>query len=193
MKLPRLTLRSAVGLPIFIIAVAAALLWFANRLPVIDRLEDPNCFEMAGSKESIVKCTQSKPVSLCDLVKNPERYNYKIIQVEAIVVGYHHQHLYDPACNTEGTPTWANYESPQAADKMMKAIAALDGEGFERGNIWAKVILIGRFEERSAGDSSSWMEEPSFPQIHPIKDRFRFDIMHVQHAEPVAPEVPKPK
>jgi hypothetical protein len=190
MTLPQHTLRLAVGLLIVVIGITAALLRFANHFAVVDRLEDPNCFEMAGSEKSIVKCTQSNPASLCDLVTNPQRYNYKIIRIQAIIVGYHHQHLYEPACNTEGTPTWADYDSPQAADKMMRAIAALKGEGLKRGNIFARVILVGQFEERQPGDSTSWVEDPNFPQIHPIKDRYRFVIMSVEHAEPVAPEVP---
>src|SRR5688500_11511478 len=179
MKLPRLTSRLIIAVLTFVIGIGAALFWIAHRLPTVDHLEEPNCVDVASNEQSIVKCTQSKAVGFCELVKNPERYNHKIVRVGAIIVGYHHQHLYDPACYTENTNTWADYESPQTTDKMMKAIAALKDEGFERGNIWANVVLVGRFEERQLGDPPSDAEDPNFPQIHPIRDRFRFVIMNV--------------
>jgi len=192
MNLPHLPLRSAIALVTFIVALAAASLWFSYRFPVVGKLEDPNCLELADYERAIVRCTQSEAVKFCDVVHNPARYNRKIIRVSAIIVGYHHQHLYDPACNGEGTDTWADYDSPESVDKMMKAVAALNGRGLQRGNIWANVILVGQFEERQPGDPKSWVEEQNVPDIHPIKDRFRFVIMNVEHAEPVGPEVSWP-
>jgi len=191
MNLPHLTLRAAIPLAAFIVAFAAASLWFSYRFPVVGRLEDPNCLEPADYEKAIVRCTQFEAVHFCDVVHDPERYNGKIIRVSAIIVGYHHQHLFDPACNGEGTVIWADYDSPESTDRMMKAVAALNGRGFQRGNIWANVVLVGRFEERQPGDPMSWVED--VPDIHPIKDRFRFLIMNVEHAEPVGTEVPWPK
>ena len=193
MNLPHPTLRSVIALLIFIVALAIASLWFLYRFPVVTKLEDPNCVEPADYERAIVRCTQSKAVHFCDVVHNPERYDRKIIRVSAIIVGYHHQHLYDPACNGEGTDTWADYNSPESTGRMMKALATLNGEGFQRGNIWANVVLVGRFEERQPGDPKSWPEEQTVPDIHPAKDRFRFVILNVEHAEPVGAEVPWPK
>jgi len=193
MNIPRLTVRSAGALLALVVAIVAGLLWFAYHFPVAAQLEDPNCLEPADFEKSIVRCTQSQAVNFCDLVNNPERYNHKVIRIGAILVGYHHQHLYDPSCDGGGTDTWADYDSPESTDKMMKAVAALNGEGFQRGNIWVKVVLVGRFEERQPGEPKSWVEEQNVPDIHPIKDRFRFVIMNVEHAEPVAEGVPWPK
>jgi len=192
MKLSRLTSRMLIAVLTFALGLVASSFWIASRLSVVDRLEDPNCVEVTAYEQSIVKCIQSKPVSFCELTQHPNRYQHKVMRVQSTLIGYHHQHFYDPACNSEGVGTWVDYDSAQTTDKMMRAIAALKGEGMERGNIWANVIVVGRFEERQVGDPVSSAEDPNFPQIHPVKDRFRFVITSVEQVQPVSSDVPWP-
>jgi hypothetical protein len=192
MKLPGLTSSLIIGVLTFVVGASAAFAWFAYRLPTVDHLEDPNCVELTPGEVSIVKCTQSNAVGFCDLVRNPERFNHKIVRVEAMIVGFHHQHLYDPGCDSADTHSWADYDSRRATDNMMKAISVLKDGGFRRGNLWAKVVLVGRFDERPPGDLPSLFDDLN-AQNHPTKDRFRFVIMNVEQAQPVASDVPWPE
>src|SRR5713226_3264477 len=117
MNLPDLTTRSVIAVLTVIVVLAMASLWFLYRFPVVTKLEDPNCVAPADYERTIVRCTQSKAIHFCDVVHDPERYDRKIIRLSAIIVGYHHQHLYDPACNGESTDTWADYNSQEATER----------------------------------------------------------------------------
>ena len=192
MKFRRSASFSLVALITFLVSVGTTWIWFVSRRPYLEHLEDPNCVEAAEYEHSTVRCTQSKSISLCDLIGDPERYDRKIVRIRTIVVGYHHQHLYDLRCNEEVTHTWADYDSPVTTDALMKAIADLNSKGMERGNIWADIKVVGRFEVRQVGDPISWVEDPALPNAHQVRDRFRFVIMRVEEVQAVSSDIKWP-
>jgi hypothetical protein len=175
----RKTVLFSIAILTFLAGVVAAASWAILRRPSVEYLEDPDCFR---SESSIVRCVSPKdPISFCEVVQNPDRYNDKIIRIRAVISGYHHQHLFDSACDAPSTQTLVDYADNDAPRKLMSAIADLDDPEIKDGLIRANVIVIGRFEAYNSKKirelMPSWFEDEEIrKQYHPLEDKFLFTI-----------------
>lgn len=163
----------------FLIGVAATTIWFIYRSPVVH--------------EPIVKSAPpDTPVAFCDLIENADHYSSKIVRVQAILVGYHELALYNPTCKSEQKYLPAAFD-PASRQKLIGAIATLNGLGFQHGNFWASVVLVGRFEEIRDEDARSGTTVSERVNNQLIKYHFRLAVLDLKHVEPVAPEFSWPQ
>ena len=81
----RISMRLIVAILTFIIGVVAASAWFVSRKP-------------------------APPVTVCDLIRNPDVYASKSIRVRAVLFGYHEMGLYAPDCQSGRSYIHANFD-----------------------------------------------------------------------------------
>jgi hypothetical protein len=56
--------------------------------------------QVAMKKESASSARNLITVSLCEAVRNPKRYDNRVIRIEAVYLAYYHgAYLYGPKCN----------------------------------------------------------------------------------------------
>jgi len=136
-----------------------------------------------GMSQEVNGVGEIPTVSFCDLVKNPDRYEKKIIRTTAIHVWYYHgTFLYHPSCkNADGVD--AGFESsPQfktssAVDRQLQKLISHYGK---EGSARAGVTVIGRF--------SNW---DGIGYGHLNYARFRFDVMSFESAKTVPRSSPR--
>lgn len=122
-------------------------------------------------------------IGFCKLVRNPGLYNQRLIRTEAtMIVGYEQSYLYDPACNSADTWSWAEHDRSYESNPETQAFldSLLDNKvGVGAGR--AKVTVVGRFEA-------------SLGKRYGHLDQFRsqFVIMRVERAEEVRTNVAWP-
>jgi hypothetical protein len=131
-------------------------------------------------ERSVVGSMPEAPVTVCELIQNPDGYYAKSISVRAVLLGYHELALYDPACKGVDKYVRADFDSA-LREELVAGIAGLKGAGFKEGNFWAEVLLVGRFEKLAdavprTNKSSSKLEGHEY-----IKYRFRFVVLDVAH------------
>src|SRR3954462_6657474 len=77
---------------------------YANGTFSVDRLPP----EASLSSSHLQDQRKARPVSFCALVKNPDRYNQRVVQTTAILVtGEEQRFLYEPRCVGEDILVWA--------------------------------------------------------------------------------------
>jgi hypothetical protein len=174
----RITLRFAIAALTFIVGILAATLWFVYRKPI-------NIDQHNSAVDS--------PLSFCDLLRNPDGYDGKIIRVRAAIAGYHHQHLFDQSCSSEQTQTLVDYNSSDGGGKLIGKIAELPDQKIKEGNLRAELIVIGRFESSNVqriAELMAWYGDEKMQQrVHPVKDKFLFTIMEVEQVKICEPKL----
>lgn len=122
-------------------------------------------------------------ISFCDLVRQPNLYNQRVVRTEAImIVGYEQSYLYDPACNSADTWSWAErgetYKSiPETEALLDSLLNQEDGQGARR----ARVTIVGRLDA-----------SPGKRYGHLDQFRSQFLITHIERVEQLAGNVPWP-
>jgi len=123
-------------------------------------------------------------VSYCELVRNPARYNQKLIRVHGVyqLAGGEYSNLYDPSCLNNPTArerlraqteTWVKFDDAlesQTNPGTLKVFGQLrDFYGS------ADVIVVGKFfgSEKHGGYG------------HLNSGRFRLDVIRIEHVQPV--------
>jgi len=124
-------------------------------------------------------------VALCDLIQNPNPYESQGIHVAANLVGYHEIALYGASCKREDNYVRAEF-GQALRKKLIQGISSLNGEGLQRGNFWAHVVLRGRFEKISDRDPpTSLLDGRKFVQY-----RYRLVVSDVEKVVAVSDDVP---
>ena len=119
--------------------------WLAYSPADVTHLEDPDCFRTEPGVTS-VRCTPpNAPLNLCEVVREPVRYESKIIRMRAQFTGYHLPALYRPECNEPRLYMLADFESGDISRRLFDEIAETNPVSTS-DNIRAEVIVIGRFE-----------------------------------------------
>ena len=128
-------------------------------------------------------------IPFCDLVANPDRYNLKIIRVQAILIGYHDMLLYSPTC--KGRIIHAEFSSSARQD-LIKATEILNGAGFDRGNFFVNVILVGRLSKPDINSNPTSIN--SFIPHVPLNDNnLRLEVLDIEQATAVPSNISWPE
>lgn len=126
-------------------------------------------------------------VAFCDLVRDPARYDGKVVRTSAIVaVGFEVAIVYDPKCGETEKRAWYDFDmsSYNPEEKGWKALRQLlfpeskEQKGRYGGR--ARATMIGRFD---ASDKNGYGH---LNQYH-----FQFTIKRVERAEAVPGDVPE--
>jgi hypothetical protein len=126
-------------------------------------------------------------VALCDLLQNPNPYESQSIHVVANLVGYHEIALYGVSCKREDNYVRAEF-GQASRQKLIQGIGGLNGEGLRRGNFWAHVVLLGRFEKISELDRVKPLELDAGRKY--IEYRYRLVVSDVEKVVAVSDDVP---
>lgn len=152
----------AIGVLTFIIGVTAATVWTIKRHSTNNRPANTLSVESSGG--------------LCDLIRNPDRFESRQVHVAANLIGFHEIALYGATCKQEENYVRADFDVA-SRQKLVEGIGRLNGAGFHRGNFWAHVILSGRFEKLVKDPKSS--RQPA--EDHKlIEFRYRLRVSEVE-------------
>lgn len=101
------------------------------------------------------RALETPTVSYCELIRNPQRYNEKLVRVHAHYrVGFEVSYLYDLECVKDKTPvekaraqqeTWLNFD--HAHESCWRSAMAKLHEARGRRGATAEVTLVGKFSE----------------------------------------------
>ena len=116
-------------------------------------------------------------VSFCELVRDPERYDKKVIRVKAVLFrGMENTYLTDPACAGKDLYLWVEfdesylYQDEETKRRLDKILCST--QPCPTGT--AEVIAIGRFSGPTGG-----------PYGHLDDYRFKFSIFHIEQVRSV--------
>ena len=130
----RISMRLIVAILTFVIGVLATFAWFVSRKP-------------------------APPLTVCDLIRNPDAYASKNIRVRAVLFGYHEMGLYAPDCQNGRSYIHANFD--RESWKKFTATAKHNGRwhhfmDMNEPEYLVDVTVRGRFEklEEAACDAS---------------------------------------
>jgi len=127
----RRTITLAVGVLTLIIGVTTAAVFTIRRSEKAQNTQSPIPVDSV--------------IAFCDLIQNPNSYESQSIHVAANLLGYHEIALYGASCKREDNYVRAEFDHA-SRQKLIQGIGGLNGEGLQRGNFWAHVVLRGRFE-----------------------------------------------
>ena len=162
----RLTLRFIVASLTFIIGVTAAVIWFVYRTPSVETLE----YSPADVAEIL-------NVPFCDLARDPDSYDEKIVRTQAIYF-YNSENvaLYNPTCGIDDVDAWAVHDaSYKVSAEMEKRLEEIFCSTRPCPSGKASVTVVGRFH---APDGKGYGHLNGY--------RFLFEIMRIEQAERVA-------
>lgn len=176
-----LTIRIVTAILTFGIGLTAAAIWFTYCRPA----------PPAVDTSTIRSAPPDAPVAVCNLLQNTDGYDSKVVRVQAILVGYHELALYDPSCNKEKyLPVKFDSATRQ---KLISAIDNLNGSGFQRGNFWANIVLVGRFEKTQDEDRKTETNESEMMNRDYVKSDFQLVVFDVKQVEAVAANISWPQ
>ena len=117
--------------------------------------------------------------SFCELVKNPEAYNGKIIRLKGIFTNTHHGPLFDGEClQPEGTLTWV-----KATPEHWKEIQALTLKAYDNKTQLADLEMqaVGKFEKNtlSSPDENGLIMSSD---AHEHQADYRFELIKIETA-----------
>ena len=93
-------------------------------------------------------------VSYCDLVRNAERYNGKLIRVSAIYrYGFEWSELYCLECGNEAK-TWVDFDESFASSTKSGVRKKIGDHGFKGRTV--RVIMVGRFDVGGYGHMGAY-------------------------------------
>ena len=116
-------------------------------------------------------------VAYCDLVRNPERYNQKLVRVSGVYrYGYEWSELYCLECTTDAR-TWVDFNEAFSSSTKASIRKKLGGNGFKGRTVM--VTMVGRFD---AGGGYG----------HMGAYRFRLLVERVEKANVVLNDSPSP-
>ena len=87
-------------------------------------------------------------LALCELMEDPQRYEFKSIRIAARLVGAHEMAFYDPACNS--IYVRADFAS-RSREKFTEGMRALGISSLERGSLWTEVLVSGHLQKVPKG------------------------------------------
>ena len=161
----RLAFRFIIALLTFTIGVAAAIIWFVYHIPSVEPLE--------YSPADVVEILN---VPYCDLARDPNGYDQKIVRTQAILSrGLEQSDLYDPTCGLDDVSAWVRFDASYKVDsEMSRRLNEIlcQSHPCPTGN--ASVTVVGRFH---APDGKGYGHLNGY--------RFLFEIMRVERVEKV--------
>jgi hypothetical protein len=144
---------------------------------IIFTLLEPKHDGMASAPLTSATMQLAPTVAFCELVRNPTRFDKKIVRTQAIFyVDAESQALYDPTCDDENTATWVDHDasyiySDEAVIKTLKDILC-QTRPCTIGK--AYITVVGRFEGPN---------DTGYGHLNGY--RFRFAMMRIEKAESV--------
>lgn len=118
--------------------------WAALRPGDVAHLEEVGCHRPEPGVASVRCAPPDAPLDLCDLTREPDRYEQKLVRVRARLAGYHAPALYGPACADPRRRALAEFDQLGSwlrfKEEFVKSGAARDGCCRE-----AEVVVVGRF------------------------------------------------
>lgn len=123
-------------------------------------------------------------VTLCNLIREPSKYDGRYVRVSAIYYVLHHEALYDPKCNIRNYVIRPRFDC-DSEDKCKKLIDLVDRNAstfiiLQRTNI----IAVGKFKKVGVLDQGYSMG----PAL-----QFEFAIKQIERATPTLPNTPGPQ
>lgn len=123
-------------------------------------------------------------VTFCDLVREPSKYDGKVVRVNAIYLVFHHNFLYDPNCNSRNyyIHPRLDCDSDESCKKLQDSLNKSDSIYIIGGR--TNIIAVGTF--KGPGDSN---------RGYGIGSTFHFelDIKQIEKAIPTPPDTPRPR
>jgi len=175
-KMKRHTIGATVAICTFAIGVIAAAAWLIKPASTPSQLP-PQSAEADAPAPPAPKATPDSTVytvSFCDLIRNPQRYDQKLVRVKAVYgSGIDTSALSDPSCKRDDA--WARDSCPAtdvSCDEVYKPIeeALRSSPSFE-----AEVDVVGRYVASA--------EDPALNQTR--KYVHMLEIREVKSAKPV--------
>ena len=165
MILKNLSIRATALILAFILGLIIAALWALHHLPTGQHV----------SRET------DTAISICEVLKQPNQYNLQTVKIEAIVIGYHELALFDAGCKNRDSFVKADFDATTRGE-LIDGIEHLQGAGFQRGNFWANVVLLGRFELLAESSDQMGLINDN---MRYLKFRYRFQVLKVVSVRPV--------
>ena len=161
----RLTFRFMVALLTFSIGVTAAVIWFVYHMPSVETLE----YSPADVAEIL-------NVPFCDLARDPNSYDDRIVRTEAIYfANSENEALYNPTCGFDNADAWVKFDAsykvnPEIEERLTEIFRSSRTSSIGE----ASVTVVGRFH---APDGKGYGHLNGY--------RFLFEIMRIEQVEKV--------
>lgn len=187
----RFSLRLLAAVLTFATGTLLVAAWLSYPAGDVTHLEDADCFRTEPAVTS-VRCTPpDAPLDLCEVIREPERYESKIIRVRAVFAGYHHSHLFGRRCEEPESHALVDFGADDAAYNLMTRIGDLP-EVKSTGQVGkVEVVVVGRFEARNPARIKALMEwigdEDAQRRLHPIDHYYLFTITDVEQVSTYNP------
>jgi len=136
--------------------------------------------------------TPDSPASFCDLVRMPNTYNSGAVRVQGILIGYHETALYDGTCDPNVKYIRTDFDS-SSRRKLVDGVNRLGGNGFQRGNFWANVVLVARLEKIPDADCTKTSVESDMPGRSYVNFCYRLIVSDVSQVSAAPANVEWPK
>lgn len=138
---------------------------------------EPQLKDTEGPPSFAATVQKAPTVSFCDLVRDSEPYDKKIVRAQALFFrNMENGYLYDPTCGSENTYVWVEfdpayvYTDDAVKKKLDQALCPAQPCPIGR----ARVTAVGRFDGPREG-----------PYGHLDGYRFRFSLIRLEQAEEV--------
>ena len=117
-------------------------------------------------------------VAYCDLIRNPKRYDDKLIRIRAIYrYGYEWSQFYCPGCLSEGE-TWVDFEKSFKSCARSVVSKRIGDNGFKGRTV--ELLVVGKFYGSDVGYG------------HMNAYRFKFVVRCVEEAKIILNDSPLP-
>ncbi len=123
--------------------------------------------------------TNENQVNFCSLVDAPQKYESKIIQTKAIVLGYHTFIFYNSQCleQSKVLALEMSYESRRKIGEALNAKRTNYKTSFLNNNLYAEIIVLGELKEN----------DESLPEVfHPT---YKFFVNEIKNVNVLSEEV----
>jgi hypothetical protein len=106
------------------------------------------CFACKKTEENKLISNENE-INFCSLVEIPQKYNSRIIQTKAIVLGYHTFIFYNSQCLEEPKvlALEVNYESRSRIIQTINADKRKYKADFLNNNLYAEIIVLGEIKQ----------------------------------------------
>lgn len=137
-------------------------------------------FASSCEKNQENKVTSSKnEINFCSLVSFPEKYESKIIQTKAVVLGFHTFIFYSGQCleQDKSTALAVSYESRRKIFEVVDTNKTNYKTSFLNNNIYAEIEVLGELKEN---------DEKELEVFHP---RYKFFVNEIKNVNILSEEI----
>lgn len=137
-------------------------------------------FPQMNGTSKLSRCDAAEVITInyCDLIRNPELYDQKLVRVQAVYrYGYEWSELYCPDCLTEGR-TWVDFDEPSETCTKPEVARNISDNGFKGRTV--NVVIVGKFYGSGGG----------YGHLNAYK--FKFLVSCVERAEIILNDSPLP-